>query len=68
MTRDEAVAMLEEYAAVAAGRDARVRAAVAAGLSKLQVHQITGIGRMTIDRILAQDHVPGTSLEGESGR
>ena len=67
MTTDEAEAMLREYAAVAADRDARVRAAVAAGVPKLRVHELTGIGRMTIDRILASDG-PSTAQEGESGR
>jgi len=44
--------MLSEWLIVSRDRDARVRAAVAAGLSKHRVHQITGIGRTTIDRIL----------------
>jgi hypothetical protein len=52
MTRDEAEAMLREYAAVAGDRDPRVRAAVEAGISKNRVHHLTGIGRTTIDRIL----------------
>jgi hypothetical protein len=30
-----------------------VRAAVGAGLSKAEVHRLTGIARMTIDRITA---------------
>lgn len=45
--------MLIEWAYVARDRDNRVRAAVAAGISKHHVHQLTGIGRTTIDRILA---------------
>jgi len=32
----------------------RVRSAVSAGLTKHRVHHITGIGRSTIDRILAR--------------
>lgn len=67
MTRDEAEAMLREYAAVAGDRDARVRAAVAAGVPKRRVHELTGLGRMTIDRILTADG-PETGQEGESGR
>jgi hypothetical protein len=45
--------MLAEWVTTTRSRDERVRAAVAAGLSKHRVHQITGIGRSTIDRILA---------------
>lgn len=65
MTRDEAEAMLREYAAITSDRDARVRAAVEAGVTKLRVHQLTGIGRATIDRILASDG-PSTAPERES--
>ena len=65
MTRDEAEAMLREYAAVVGDRDARVRVAVAAGVPKRRVHELTGIGRMTIDRILTTDG-PSTAPEGES--
>jgi hypothetical protein len=62
MTRDEAQALLIEYGAVAASRDDRVRAAVAAGVSKRQVHLLTGIGRMTVDRILGpSDDGPETA-------
>jgi hypothetical protein len=42
--------MPSEWATVTRDRDARVRSAVAAGLTKHRVHQITGIGRSTIDR------------------
>jgi hypothetical protein len=65
----QAEARLREYAAVTADRDARVRAAVAAGVSKRRVHELTGIGRMTIDRILAsggEDHGPSTAREQEN--
>jgi hypothetical protein len=64
-----AEARLREYAAVTADRDARVRAAAAAGVSKRRVHQLTGIDRMTIDRILAsggEDHHPSTAREQEN--
>jgi hypothetical protein len=44
--------MLTEYAAVVRSRDDRVRAAVAAGISKHRVHVLSGLGRMTIERIL----------------
>jgi hypothetical protein len=53
MGPEEAEQMLNEWAIITRDRDARVRAAVAAGLSKHRVHRITGIGRSTIDRILA---------------
>jgi predicted DNA-binding transcriptional regulator AlpA len=45
--------MLAEWVTATRSRNERVRAAMAAGLSKHRVHQITGIGRSTIDRILA---------------
>lgn len=53
MTREEAERMLIEWASVTRDRDPRVRAAVAAGVSKHRVSTLTGIGRSTIDRILA---------------
>jgi hypothetical protein len=43
-----------------------VRAAVAAGLSKHRVHLLTGIGRSTIDRILAAA-APAGAINGPSG-
>ena len=58
MGPEEAEQMLSEWASITRDRNARVRAAVAAGLSKHRVHRITGIGRSTIDRILAG--TPGT--------
>jgi hypothetical protein len=45
--------MLAEWVTVTRSRDERVRAAVAAGISKHRVSVLTGIGRSTIDRILA---------------
>ena len=51
-SREEAELMLTEYAAVVRSRDERVRAAVAAGISKHRVHVLGGLGRMTIERIL----------------
>ncbi len=50
MSPEEAEQMLSEWAVTTRDRDTRVRAAVAAGLSKHRVHHITGIGRSTIDR------------------
>lgn len=41
--------------ALAAERDALVIAAVESGLIKEEVHQLSGLGRSTIDRILAKN-------------
>lgn len=62
---EEAEQMLAEWVTVTRDRDNRVRAAVAAGISKHRVHQITGIGRSTIDRILAS--APAAPPAAESG-
>ena len=43
---------LTEWAAAQADRDNLVRAALAAGFTKQRVHQLTGIARTTIDRII----------------
>ncbi len=45
--------MLSEWVIVTRDRDNRVRSAVAAGVSKHRVHQLTGISRSTIDKIMA---------------
>jgi hypothetical protein len=58
MTPEQAEAMLRGWAVVTCDRDDRVRAAIDAGLSKHRVHQITGIGWSTIDRILSAPAVP----------
>jgi hypothetical protein len=55
--REMLAAWAAERGAVAARRDEVVRAAVDAGLSKSEVHRLTGIARTTIDRIV------GTSPE-----
>jgi hypothetical protein len=61
-SREEAELMLTEYAAVVRSRDERVRAAVAAGISKHRVHVLSGLGRMTIERILGNAaHGPQTA-------
>ena len=44
---------LAEWAAAQADRDNLVRAALAAGIQKQRVHELTGIARTTINRILA---------------
>ena len=53
MAPEDAEQRLIEWVTVTRDRDTRVRAAVEAGLSKHRVHRLTGIGRSTIDRILA---------------
>jgi transposase len=40
--------------ALAAERDPLIMTALAAGLAKEEVHQMTGVGRSTIDRIIAR--------------
>lgn len=51
--------MLIEWVMVTRDRDNRVRSAVAAGVTKYRVNQLTGIGRSTIDRILGASTPPG---------
>ena len=63
MRPEEAEQLLIEWAFVTRDRDNRVRAAVAAGVSKYRVNQLTGIGRSTIDRILAVS-LPGRPSNG----
>ena len=53
MGPEDAEQRLIEWVTVTRDRDNLVRAAVAAGVSKYRVNQLTGIGRSTIDRILA---------------
>jgi hypothetical protein len=67
MSPEEAERMLVEWVAVSRDRDNRVRAAVAAGVSKYRVNQLTGIGRSTIDRILAQAASTAGTINGPSG-
>ena len=63
--RDMLAAWAAEQDAVAGRRDEVVRAAVAAGLSKSEVHRLTGIARTTIDRIVGAGHEP--AAEGDAG-
>jgi hypothetical protein len=49
--REMLTAWAAEHDAVDSRRDEVVRAAVDAGLSKSEVHRLTGIARTTIDRI-----------------
>lgn len=67
-TREEAELMLTEYAAVVRSRDERVRAAVAAGISKYRVHVLSGLGRMTIDRIVGSTPDGSQTAQREGGR
>jgi hypothetical protein len=57
--------MLSERVIVTRGQDKRVRAAVATGLAKHRMHLLTGIGRPTIDRILAAT-ASGGAINGPS--
>jgi hypothetical protein len=66
MSPEEAEQVLSEWVIVTRDRDTHVRAAVAPGLRKHRVHRLTGIGRSTIDRILAAD-APGRAINGPSG-
>jgi hypothetical protein len=50
--RQMLTAWAAEQDAVGSRRDEAVRAAVDAGLSKSEVHRLTGMARTTIDRIL----------------
>lgn len=59
--------MLMEWAVVTRDRDNRVRTAVDVGVSKYRVSQLTGIGRSTIDRILAAA-AAGTIIGPSGGR
>jgi hypothetical protein len=54
MTYGEAERALTSYAETTGGRDALVRAALAAGVSKHRIHQLSGIARTTIDRIVSE--------------
>jgi hypothetical protein len=56
--RNMLAAWTAEQDAVAGRRDEVVRTAVAAGLTKSEVHRLTGIARTTIDRIMDAGHKP----------
>ncbi|MFE9642341.1 hypothetical protein ACFYOC_25290 [Nocardiopsis alba] len=49
---DEARDLLREWAAVTRDRDRRIRYAERAGLTKMEIHTLSGISRPTIDTIL----------------
>lgn len=59
--------MLAEWVMVTRDRDNRVRAAVMAGVSKHRVHQLTGIARTTIDRILVAPAPAGADIVPPGG-
>jgi hypothetical protein len=67
VTREDAERMLIEWVTVTRDRDNRVRAAVAAGLSKYRVHQLTRLGRPTIDRIVAFPGAPASAANVQPG-
>lgn len=51
-TPEEARDLLREWATITRDRDPRVHLARDAGLSKMEIHQLSGISRPTIDNIL----------------
>jgi hypothetical protein len=53
--RELLTAWAADQAAIIRRRDEVVRAAVAAGVSKIEVHRLTGIARTTVDRIIAAE-------------
>ena len=58
--------MLAEWRMVSRDRDNRVRRPVSAEVITYRVNQMTGIGRSTIDRILAAG-APAGAINGPSG-
>ncbi|WP_431889521.1 hypothetical protein [Nocardiopsis alba] len=54
MNSESAEADLREYAAITDDRDNRVINAYTAGITKNRIHTITGISRVTIDKILKE--------------
>lgn len=52
MTEAEAREALQHWRESVSQRDSLFRAALEAGITKHQIHQITGVARTTIDRIL----------------
>ena len=55
LTEEEAEQALTRYAEARDSRDDLVFAAFNAGLSKHRIHELSGIARTTIDRIIAAD-------------
>jgi DNA-binding transcriptional regulator LsrR (DeoR family) len=53
--RERAEQDLTAWAAIHRDRDRIVRSAHAAGVTKHRIHQITGISRVTIDRLLTTE-------------
>jgi hypothetical protein len=53
--RQEVERDLAKYRDLMSYRDERVRAALAAGLTKMEIHQMSGLSRATIDRILDKE-------------
>lgn len=64
VTVRQARELLIEWAAVVRSRDDRIRTAVESGLSKSEVHRLTGVARTTIDRIV--DSVPDGTLTAQA--
>lgn len=60
MTETEAREALTRWSEAHSQRDSLFRAAYTAGISKYEIHQLTGVARTTIDRILEGDTVTAT--------
>lgn len=67
ITKAEAVRQLTEWAISNHGRNALVRRANLAGVTKNEIHHLTGIARTTIDRIL-EPAMPTTLTPRETAR
>ena len=63
-TREQAERDLRDWALNNARRDTLVRNALRAGLTKTEIHTITGIARTTIDRILEAPPMATTTSYG----
>jgi hypothetical protein len=67
----EARQMLTEWAAkqaaVSAERDIVIRQAVAAGLSKMEIHRLSGVARTTVDRIVESERDGPVPAHGPGG-
>lgn len=54
MDKEEIRAALQRYAEITRGRDELVRRALAADIKKTEIHELSGIARSTIDRIIQE--------------
>ena len=60
MNRGDSLIIRRELRAVSTGeRDRVIRLAYSAGLTKMEIHKVSGIARSTIDRVLSRAAPPG---------